>query len=61
VSWPAYLAPYGTGELRDGNQYRPCYRAHAYPLLARRPTAGELERALRLARAAGLRRLDGFC
>jgi len=43
------------------DQYRPCNRAHADPLLARRPTAGELERALRLARAAGLRRLDGFC
>jgi putative pyruvate formate lyase activating enzyme len=43
------------------DQYRPCYRAHAYPLLARRPTADELERAHGLARAAGLRRLDGFC
>ena len=43
------------------DQYRPCYRAHAYPLLARRPTAGELARALRVARAAGLRRLAGFC
>jgi len=43
------------------DQYRPCYRAHAHPLLARRPTVGELERALRLARAAGLWRLDGFC
>jgi putative pyruvate formate lyase activating enzyme len=42
-------------------QYRPCYRAHADPLLARRPTADELERALRLARAAGLWRLDAFC
>ena len=42
-------------------QYRPSYRAHADPLLARRPTAGELERAVRLARAAGLWRLDGLC
>src|SRR5574341_1641682 len=25
------------------NQYRPCYRAHEFPLLARRPTRGELE------------------
>jgi putative pyruvate formate lyase activating enzyme len=43
------------------DQYRPCYRAHEHPLLARRPTAGELERALGLARAVGLWRLDGFC
>jgi putative pyruvate formate lyase activating enzyme len=41
-------------------QYRPCHRAHAYPLLARRPTRAEYAEALRLARAAGLRRLDGF-
>ncbi|MGD0264768.1 MAG: radical SAM protein [Candidatus Methylomirabilota bacterium] len=42
-------------------QYRPCYRAHEYPPLARRPTREELEGALRLARAAGLHRLDGYC
>ena len=42
-------------------QYRPCYRAHEYPLLARRPTATEHREALRLARAAGLYRLDGYC
>jgi putative pyruvate formate lyase activating enzyme len=42
-------------------QYRPCYRAHEHPALARRPNAAEMERAFRLARAAGLRRLDGFC
>jgi len=42
-------------------QYRPCYRAHEHPGLARRPNAAEMERAFRLARAAGLRRLDGFC
>ena len=42
-------------------QYRPCYRAHEYPPLARRPTRVELEEAIRLARAAGLRRLDGYC
>ena len=40
-------------------QYRPCYQAHAHPGLARRPTSGEMARAFRLARAAGLRRLDG--
>ena len=43
------------------DQYRPCYRAHEHPLLARRPTAGELARALGLARAVGLWRLDGIC
>ncbi len=43
------------------DQYRPCYRAHEYPLLARRPTRAELEEALQLARAAGLHRLDGYC
>jgi putative pyruvate formate lyase activating enzyme len=43
------------------DQYRPCYRAHEYPPLARRPSRAELEDALRLARAAGLRRLDGYC
>jgi len=42
-------------------QYRPCYRAHEYPALARRPTRAELEEALQLARAAGLHRLDGYC
>jgi putative pyruvate formate lyase activating enzyme len=43
------------------DQYRPCYRAHEYPPLARRPARAELEEALRLARAAGLHRLDGYC
>ncbi|MBI4536521.1 MAG: radical SAM protein [candidate division NC10 bacterium] len=42
-------------------QYRPRYRAHEYPPLARRPTRTELEEALHLARAAGLHRLDGYC
>jgi putative pyruvate formate lyase activating enzyme len=40
-------------------QYRPCYRAHEHPALARRPTSEEMARAFRQARAAGLRRLDG--
>lgn len=40
-------------------QYRPCYRALEHPRLARRPRADEMERAFRLARAAGLTRLDG--
>jgi putative pyruvate formate lyase activating enzyme len=42
-------------------QYRPCYRAHEYPPLARRPTRAEFEEAFRQARAAGLHRLDGHC
>jgi len=43
------------------DQYRPCHRAHEYPPLARRPTRAEMEEALQLARAAGLRRIDGYC
>ncbi len=42
-------------------QYRPCYRAHEYPALAGRPTRAEFEEAFRLAREAGLHRLDGYC
>jgi len=42
-------------------QYRPCYRAHEYPALAGRPTRAEFEEAFRLAREAGLHRLDGNC
>ena len=42
-------------------QYRPCYRAHEYPPLARRTTRAEYDQALQLARAAGLYRLDGYC
>jgi putative pyruvate formate lyase activating enzyme len=41
------------------DQYRPCYRAHEYPPMARRPTRAELDEARQLARAAGLHRLDG--
>ena len=41
------------------DQYRPCYRAHEYPPLARRPARAELDEARQLARAAGLYRLDG--
>jgi putative pyruvate formate lyase activating enzyme len=40
-------------------QYRPSYRARAYPPLTRRLTVAEMEGALRLARAAGLHRLAG--
>jgi len=39
-------------------QYRPCYRAHEFPELARRITVAEYAEAVRLARAAGLHRLD---
>jgi len=42
-------------------QYRPCYRAHEYPPLARRPTQAEFQEVFRLARDAGLHRLDGCC
>ena len=42
-------------------QYRPCYRAHEYPPLARRPTRAAVEEAVRLARDVGLHRLDGDC
>ncbi|MFI5340900.1 MAG: radical SAM protein [Candidatus Methylomirabilales bacterium] len=42
------------------DQYRPCYRAHEYPPLARRPTRAEFEEALQLARAAGLHRMDRY-
>jgi putative pyruvate formate lyase activating enzyme len=42
-------------------QYHPCHRAHEEPPLARRPTAKEMAEAFRLARAAGLGRLDGYC
>ena len=40
-------------------QYRPCYLAREHPPLARRPSGDEMARAFRLARAAGLTRLDG--
>jgi putative pyruvate formate lyase activating enzyme len=42
------------------DQYRPSYRAHEHPLLARRPTRAEIQEAVRMARAAGLSRLDGY-
>jgi putative pyruvate formate lyase activating enzyme len=42
-------------------QYRPCYRAHEYPPLTRRPTRAEFDEAFRLARDVGLHRLDGYC
>lgn len=41
-------------------QYRPCHRSHEHRALARRPSAAEMERAFRSARAAGLHRFDGL-
>ena len=39
-------------------QYRPTYKAHLYPEINRRPSAQEMEKAMELALAAGLTRLD---
>ncbi len=39
-------------------QYRPCYKAHTLPPLNRRITRAEYQKAVELAHAAGLRRLD---
>ncbi|MEW6567177.1 MAG: radical SAM protein [Chloroflexota bacterium] len=39
-------------------QYRPAFHAHEHPPLDRRITAAEYQEALRLAEAAGLKRLD---
>ena len=40
-------------------QYRPCYRAGAFPELSRRPTPEEYQQAMAAARQAGLWRLEG--
>jgi len=40
------------------DQYRPAYRAHRYPELNRRITRAEYEAAVKMARDAGLNRLD---
>jgi putative pyruvate formate lyase activating enzyme len=40
------------------DQYRPCYRANEFPELRRGISSGEYSEALRLARSAGLQRLD---
>jgi putative pyruvate formate lyase activating enzyme len=50
------LSPHTYLNLMD--QYRPCHRIHADPLLGRRLSAAEYQEALRLAREAGLTRLD---
>jgi len=39
------------------DQYRPCYRAEHYPPLDRRPTRGEFQAAVTMARRLGLTRL----
>ena len=59
VRFLAGLSPHTYLNLMD--QYRPCYRAHEYPPLARRPTGEEMAQASRLAREAGLTRFDGSC
>lgn len=41
------------------DQYRPCYKAYQYPLISRRPTASEYQRAVKAALDACLWRLDG--
>lgn len=41
-------------------QYRPCYRARDIPELSRRITSAEYAEAIRLAREAGLHRLDRY-
>lgn len=41
------------------DQYRPCFRAHEHPELARRITAAEQAEAVRAARECGLRRIEG--
>jgi len=57
VAFLASLSPHTYVNIMG--QYRPCHRAWEYPPLARRPRADEMARAVRLARAAGLTRLDG--
>ncbi|MFO0751783.1 MAG: radical SAM protein [Thermodesulfovibrionales bacterium] len=42
------------------DQYYPCYHADEYPPLGRRTTRKEYDEAIRLALAAGLRRIDGI-
>jgi putative pyruvate formate lyase activating enzyme len=39
-------------------QYRPCYRAHEFPELTRPPSVGEMQAVFRMAKEAGLTRLD---
>jgi putative pyruvate formate lyase activating enzyme len=58
VRFLAGLSPRTYVNIMD--QYRPCYRAHEYPALTRRPTRAEIQEAVRMARAAGLSRLDGY-
>jgi len=58
VRFLAGLSPSTYVNIMD--QYRPCYRAHEYPALTRRPTRAEIQEAVRMARAAGLTRLDGY-
>jgi putative pyruvate formate lyase activating enzyme len=41
------------------DQYHPCFKAADHPPLDRRITAGEYEEAVKMARDAGLKRIDG--
>lgn len=41
------------------DQYHPCFEAANHPSLDRRITAGEYEEAVKMARDAGLKRIDG--
>jgi putative pyruvate formate lyase activating enzyme len=41
------------------DQYRPCYNAHNFHELSRRPTVAEMEQVFRWAAEEGLHRLDG--
>lgn len=41
-------------------QYHPCYKAFEYPSLSRRITDSEYSEAIKMARDAGLKRIDGI-
>jgi len=57
VDWIAANLPKDT-YLNIMSQYRPLYKAHDYPKIARRITCEEYDRAVRWAREAGLTNLD---
>jgi putative pyruvate formate lyase activating enzyme len=52
----AEISPHTYVNVMD--QYRPCYNAHNFPELSRRPSAAEMEQAFRWAAEEGLDRLD---
>jgi len=57
IEWIAENLPRDT-YLNIMSQYRPVYKAHQYPQIARKITAKEYQRAVRWAREAGLTNLD---